>query len=80
VAGDVDEGELDLAERVEEGRKTQNQRDASSLLLREAITVHTRERFHEGCFAVIDVAGCAEDDGAHPPILAGWGCAWLSRR
>jgi hypothetical protein len=29
---------------------------------------------------VIDVAGCAEDDGAHPPILAGWGCAWLSRR
>jgi adenylate cyclase, class 2 len=70
VAGDVDEGELDLAERVGEGREAQNEGDAPPLLLREAVTVHSRERSHQRSLSVVDVTGSAEDDRAHPPILA----------
>ena len=71
VAGDVDKGELDLAERVDQRRKTEDERHPPALLFGQAVAVHARERLHEGRLAVIDVAGRAEDDCAHPSILAG---------
>ena len=62
VAGDVNEGEVDAANRLM--REPEIDRDAARLLLLEPIGIGPRQGAHERALAVIDVSGRAYDDGS----------------
>src|SRR5204862_6730852 len=62
VSGHVDEAEH-AAVRERRVGVTELDRDATPLLLLEAIGVHAGERSHQRGLAVIDVAGRADDHG-----------------
>src|SRR5262249_32573178 len=59
VAGDIDDAETVVAE-VQAG-KTDVDRDAAGLFFGQAVAIDAGERFDQAGFAVIDVAGSAED-------------------
>jgi hypothetical protein len=50
--------------QVEFGEAEVN-RDAAPLLLRQPIRVHARQSAHQGRLPVVNVPGCADDDGKH---------------
>ncbi len=60
VAGDVDEREVDVVDRLMGEAEVDG--DAARLLFLEAIRVGPRQRQHERALAVIDVPGGADDD------------------
>jgi len=60
VAWNIDDANLKLARL--EVRKAEVDRDSTSLFFGQAIGVDARELAHEARLAVVDVAGCTDDD------------------
>jgi hypothetical protein len=70
MAGHVHEPDAHVAQV--EFRKAEVNRDAAPFLFRQTICIHARQSAHQRRLTVINVPGCADDDGAHKKIDCEW--------